>query len=109
MAINTSLFTAKSGDYSVITQAITANDALVFGNIYQALSDHASISKKLQSDGFYTIPDYVRSGIQVNLNKDNFNDASIATLKAVGLIATSDNIHIGLTLLGLGFYSFIQV
>lgn len=52
--INTSLFTAQSGDYSVITKAITADDA-----------------------------------------------------KAVGLIQTSDNVHIGLTLLGYGFYQFI--
>jgi len=107
--INTSLFPAKSGDYSVITQAITANDALVFGDIYQALSNHASVSKNPNSDRFYTILDYVQLGIQVNLSNDNFNVASIATLKAVGLIATNDNIHIGLTLLGLGFYSFIQV
>lgn len=107
--INIVLFTAQSGDYSVITKAITANDAIAFGAIYQALSDHALVSKKIDSDEFYTIINYAQSGITVNLSNDNFNIASISTLKAVGLIATNDNIHIGLTLLGLGFYSFIQV
>jgi|GEM_PF-3484463 len=109
MPINTSLFTAQSGNYSVINQAITANDALIFGAVYQALSAHASVLRKPQSEEFYTILDYVQSGIQVNLSDENFNVDSIATLKAVGLIATSDNVHIGLTLLGLGFYQFIQV
>ncbi len=107
--INTSLFTAQSGDYSVITQAIPANDALAFGAIYQALRDHASISKKNNSEDSYTIADYVQEGIAVNLSDENLDIAAIATLKAVGLIATSDNIHIALTLLGLGFYQFIQV
>ena len=101
MTINTSLFTAHSGDYSVITQAITANDAVVFGAIYEALSDHASASK-------YTILDYVQSGTQVNLSENNLDTAVIATLKAVGVITTNDNIHIALTLLGYGFYQLIQ-
>ena len=106
--IDLSLFTAQSGDYSVITQTITANDALVFGDIYQALSDHASISKKIESEEFYTILDYVQSGISVNLSDAILDTAAIATLKAVGVIATNDNIHIALTLLGYGFYQFIQ-
>lgn len=107
--INTSLFTTQSGDYSVITKAITANDAIAFGTIYQLLNAHALISKKIDSDKFYTILDYAESGIAVNFSDQNLAIAAIATLKAVGLIATNDNVHIGITLLGLGFYQFIQV
>ena len=114
MTINTSLFTAQSGDYSVITQAITANDALVFGAIYEALSDHASVSRKINPenlgiDDYYTILDYVQAGIAVNLTEESLDVASLATLKAVGLISTNDGVHICLTLLGLGFYDFIQI
>ena len=108
MTINTSLFTAQSGDYSVIAESITVNDALTFDDIYQALISHASVSRKLDSEDFYTITDYVQSQVMVNLSEASFDIASIATLKAVGVIRTDDNIHIGLTLLGVGFYQFIQ-
>lgn len=98
--INTSLFLSQSGDYSVVTQAITADDAIAFGSIYEAIEAHAIAANK-------TLLDYIDKGVCVRL--DGYSIAAIATLKAVGLIQTSDNVHIGLTLLGYGFYQFIQV
>lgn len=97
--VNFALFTAQSGDYSVITQAITANDALVFEAIYEALEAHAIATNK-------TLMDYINQGICVSLS--GYSSDAIVTLRAVGVIATSDNVHIGLTLLGYGFYQFIQ-
>jgi hypothetical protein len=107
MIVNTSLFSAQSGDYSVITQAITADDAIAFGAIYDEIKAHAeSVQKSPTFEETYTLLDYVQSGVCVALQ--GYSLGAIATLKAVGLIATSDNVHIGLTLLGYGFYDFIQ-
>lgn len=100
MTINTNLFTAQSGDYSVITGIITADDAISFGSIYEAIKAHAEL------EGFYTLLEYVQSGVCVAL--DGYALGAITTLKTAGLITTSDNVHIGLTALGYGFYDFIQ-
>jgi hypothetical protein len=107
MTLNLSLFTATSGNYSTITSVITADDAIAFTAIYDALRTHAeSIKKPPDYEEFYTLLDYVQGGINVAL--EGYSVAAIATLKAVGLITTSDNVHIGLTALGYGFYDFIQ-
>lgn len=97
--INASLFTAQSGNYTPITSAITADDAQVFVDIYTAIEAHATSTGE-------TLQDYIAEGVCVNLGIENI--ASIATLKTVGVIVSSDNIHIGLTPLGYGFYQFIQ-
>lgn len=99
MAINTSLFTAQSGDYAPIIGTITANDALVLEAIIGTLNTHSQGQN-------LTLQDYIAQGICVNM--EGFNVASIATLKAVGVISTNDNIHIGLTPLGYGFYESIK-
>jgi hypothetical protein len=109
MTINTALCTAQSGDYSAIAGIITLDDAIAFNAIYQALVDHALVSKKIDSEDAYTITDYVQSRIEVNLSEEGLDIASISTLKAAGLIITNDSVHIGLTLLGLGFYDFMQI
>lgn len=107
MPINLSLFPAQAGDYSVITQAITADDAIAFSSIYGAIKVHAESSQKPPNfEEFYTLLDYIQGGVCVAL--DGYSLAAIATLKAVGLITTSDSVHIGLTPLGYGFYDFIQ-
>ena len=99
MSINLSLFPTQSGDYSTITDVITANDAIAFGIIYNAVEAHSIATGR-------TINDYISQGIHIAIS--DLNIAAIATLKAVGLITTSDNIHIALTALGYGFYDFIQ-
>lgn len=107
MTINTNLFTAQSGDYSVITGIITADDAIAFGFIYEAIKAHAESSQKPPDfEEFYTLLEYVQSGVCVAL--EGYALAAITTLKTAGLITTSDNVHIGLTALGYGFYDFIQ-
>ena len=98
--INTSLFTAQAGDYGVIRQAITADDALAFAAIYQAINEHAIITGK-------TLADYISQCICIALT--GYSIAAISTLKTVGVIATTDNVHIGLTPLGYGFYQFIKI
>ena len=98
--INTSLFTAQAGDYSVITQAITADDALAFASMYQVISEHAISTGN-------TLNDYIMQGVCVALS--GYSIAAISTLKTVGIIQNNDNVHIGLTPLGYGFYQFIQV
>lgn len=107
MTINTNLFTAQSGDYSVITGIITADDAIAFDGIYEAIKAHAESSQKPPDfQEPFTLLDYVQSGVCVAL--DGYVLGSITTLKTAGLITTSDNVHIGLTALGYGFYDFIQ-
>lgn len=98
--INTSLFTAQAGDYSVIEKAITANDAIAFDAIYQAINAHAIANSN-------TLNNYITQGVCVALS--GYSLAAIATLKTVGIIETSDNIHIGITLLGYGFYQSIKI
>lgn len=105
--INLSLFTATSGDYSTITNVITADDAITFESIYNAIKTHAELCKKPPDfEESFTLLDYVQGGIGVAL--EGYALSTIATLKAVGLIATSDNVHITITALGYGFYEFIQ-
>ena len=98
--IKISLFTAQSGDYSVITQAITADDALAFAAIYQAISEHAIATNN-------TLSNYINQCVCVALS--GYSVAAISTLKTVGVIQTNDNVHLGLTPLGYGFYQFIQI
>ncbi len=97
--INISLFTAQSGDYAPIINTITSDDALVFEAIINTLDTHSQGQN-------LTLQDYIAQGICVNM--EGVDIASIATLKAVGVIATTDNIHIGLTPLGYGFYQSVQ-
>ena len=98
--INTSLFTAQAGDYSVIRQVITADDALAFEAIYQSISEHAIATSN-------TLSNYISQCVCIALT--GYSVAAISTLKTVGVIETNDNIHIGLTPLGYGFYQFIKV
>lgn len=99
--INADLFPAQSGDYSVIRDKITYNDALQFCSIYEAISTHV-IATESQLLG------YISNTTCINLSDLNLESASISTLKAVGVIISNDGVHIGLTLLGYGFYQFIQ-
>lgn len=99
MAINTSLFNAVSGAYELIVNTITSDDALVFEAIINTLDTHSQGQN-------LTLQDYIAQGICVNM--EGVDIASVATLKAVGVIATTDNIHIGLTPLGYGFYQSVQ-
>lgn len=98
--INTSLFTAQAGDYSVIRQAITADDAIAFDAIYQAINGHAIANRN-------TLNDYIMQGVCVALTGCSI--AAISTLKTVGVIQTNDNVYIGLTPLGYGFYQSIKI
>lgn len=105
--INLSLFTATSGDYSTITNVITTDDAIAFESIYNSIKTHAELCKKPPNfEEFYTLLDYVQGSISVAL--EGYALSAIATLKAVGLITTIDNVHFALTALGYGFYQFIQ-
>ena len=124
-SINESLFTAQSGDYTPIINTITRDDAIAFALIYNTLESHAQNTKKTQvqiqggvlititSENPYTILDYLNNGTAISfegqITSGNLSIASIATLKAVGVIATADNIHIALTPLGYGFYQSIKV
>jgi hypothetical protein len=94
----TSQLTATSGDYTPILQTITPDDGECLQAIYDALEDHAVTTGN-------TLIGYVQQGICVALENDEtvINTPSIATLKATGVIATNDNVHIGLTTLGYGF------
>ena len=83
-------------------------DVLAFNTIYEALESHASASKKFDSQEFYSILDYVQSGIAVNI-AGLVSSASITALKSVGVISSEDNIHIAMTLAGLDFYQFLSV
>lgn len=107
MPIDVSLFPSQSGDFSVICSIITADDAIAFGAIYDAIKIHAESCKKPPDfQEPYTLFDYVENGVCVALS--GYELGSITTLKTAGLITTSDNVHIGLTALGYGFYDFIQ-
>lgn len=124
-SINESLFTAQSGDYAPIINTITRDDAIAFSLIYGTLESHAQNTKKAQvqiqdgilttiiSENPYTIWDYLNNGTAISfegqITSGNLSIASIATLKAVGVISTADNIHIALTPLGYGFYQSIKV
>jgi hypothetical protein len=94
----TSQLTAQPGNYAPILQTLTPGDGECLQAIYDALEDHATITGN-------TLMDYVQQGICVALEQDGviINLPSIATLKAVGVILTTDNVHLGLTPLGYGF------
>lgn len=98
MATWTQQLSAQPGNYTPILSTITQGDGECLQAIYDKLSNHA--------DTLYnSLYDYVVQGLCVAIDQDGviINPASISTLKAVGLIITSDNVHIGLTLLGYGF------
>jgi hypothetical protein len=94
----TQQLTAQLGNYQPILQTITQADGECLQTIYDQLEDHATITGN-------TLLDYVNQGICVAIEQDGvvINIPSIATLKTVGVILTSDNVHLGLTPLGLGF------
>jgi len=105
--INPELFTAQSGDFSFIASKITLDDAIAFGGIYEDIKAHAELRKKPPDfQEPFTLMDYAQRGVCVAL--EGYALGSITTLKTAGLITTSDNVHIGLTALGYGFYDFIQ-
>lgn len=99
MPINLSLITGTSGDYSLIGKGITPDDAIIFVSIYEAIEAHAIAQEK-------TILEYVTQGVCVAI--EGYSIPAIGTLKAVGIIQSGDNVHIGITVLGYGFYQFIQ-
>ena len=94
----TSQLTATPGNFTPILSTITQGDGECLQAIYDALADHATVTGN-------TLSDYVTQGICVGLEQDGvvINTASIATLKAVGVVLTNDGVHIGLTPLGYGF------
>ena len=94
----TSQLTATPGNYAPILQTLTPGDGDCLQAIYDQLEAHATITGN-------TLLDYVQQGICVAIEQDGviINIPSIATLKAVGVILTTDNVHLGLTPLGYGF------
>jgi hypothetical protein len=90
--------TAQPGNYQPILQTLTPGDGECLQAIYDQLEDHATITGN-------TLLSYVQQSICVALEQDGvtINLPSIATLKAVGVILTTDNVHLGLTPLGYGF------
>jgi hypothetical protein len=102
MPINQADFSAQSGDYSIIKNTITYDDALQFCSIYEAISAHAIATQS-------QLLDYISNSTCVNLSDLSLPIVAISTLKAIGVIISNDGVHIGLTLLGYGFYQFIQV
>jgi len=98
MATWTQQLTAQPGDFTPILSTITHEDGECLQAIYDALINHATVTGN-------TLSDYVAQGICVGLEQDGvvINTASIATLKAVGVLLTTDGVHLGLTPLGFGF------
>ena len=94
----TSQLTAQLGDYTPILSTITQADGECLQAIYDALIDHAVLCNK-------TLSDYINNGTCIALDIDGtvINMPSITTLKTVGIVLTTDYIHIGLTQLGYGF------
>lgn len=91
----TQQLTATSGDFTPILSTITQADGECLQAIYDSLKTHSN-------DDLYS---YVVDNVCVYIEKDGIivNLPSIGTLKAVGLIISNDNNHIGLTPLGYGF------
>lgn len=96
----TSQLIVQSGNYTPILSTITQSDGECLQAIYDILTNHAITCNS-------TLLNYVNDGIRVELDIDEIviNTPSIATLRAVGIVLTNDNKHIGLTLLG---YRFMQ-
>ena len=94
----TQQLTAQPGDFTPILSTITQGDGECLQAIYDQLDNHATLTGN-------TLSDYVLRGICVAIEQDGVvvNTPSIATLKAVGIVLTTDNVHIGLTPLGYGF------
>ncbi|MFM1842732.1 MAG: hypothetical protein RLZZ490_1469 [Cyanobacteriota bacterium] len=96
----TSQLTAQPGNYAPLLQTLTPGDGECLQAIYDQLSAHATATNQ-------TLLDYVLQGVCVAIEQDGMiiNLPSIATLKAVGVITTPDNIHLGLSVVG---YEFMQ-
>jgi hypothetical protein len=94
----TQQLTAQPGNYAPILQTLTPGDGECLQALYDQLEDHATVTGN-------TLLGYVQQGICVAIEQDGviINLPSIATLKAVGVILTTDNVHLGLTPLGYGF------
>lgn len=87
----------QPGNYAPIIQSLTPHDGAVLQELIELLSDHATALNT-------TLLDYVNRGVCVGLGELGDLPA-LATLKALGLILTSDFVHISLTPLGLGFFN----
>lgn len=103
----TDQLTAQSGNYSLILTTLTPDDGLCLQAVYDTLNAHATAFNS-------TLMNYVLQGVCVNL-QEQMDDANnpiklpnLATLKALDLITTNDNIHIGLSLLGYEFLQSVQ-
>lgn len=91
----TDLLLGQPGNYAPIIQSLTPHDGQVLEMLIGLLSDHATQAGQ-------SVESYAMQGICVGLG-DLGELPSLATLKAVGLITTTDYIHIGITPLCLGF------
>ena len=91
----------QPGNYAPIIQSLTPHDGAVLEMLIVLLSDHSTQAGQ-------TLEGYVMQGVCVGLG-DLGELPALATLKAVGLIATTDFVHIGLTPLGLGFYQSVAI
>lgn len=102
----TDQLTAQPGNFAPILQTITQADGLCLQEIYDTITAHA------ENNGFL-LWDYIVGGFCVSLQEQieangAVNLASIATLKAVGVIMSIDNVHIGITPLGYGFMESVS-
>lgn len=107
MSLWTDQLTAQPGNFAPILQVITKSDGECLQEICDTLKSHAEAASS-------ELLDYVVSGVCVNMKEQIYgqssliNLASIATLKAVGVIMTTDNMHVGVTPLGLGFMESVS-
>jgi hypothetical protein len=103
----TSQLTATSGDYTPILQTITPDDGECLQSVFDTLQDYATATNT-------SLLDYITKGICVALSEQIEDEnipiklENLATLKAVGLIITTDYVHIGLTPLAYGFLNSVN-
>ncbi len=92
----------QPANYAPIIQTLTPADGVALETIYNALLNHATITGS-------SLEQYAVEERAVNLSEEladpntPVNLANLATLKAVDVIVTPDNVHVGITPLGLGF------
>ncbi len=97
----------QPANYAPIIQTLIPADGVALESIYTILLDHATVTGS-------SLEEYVIEERAVNFSEKladpntPINPANLATLKAVGVIISPDNVHIGPTILGLGFLTLMQ-
>lgn len=98
----TNALSAEPGNFTVILSLLTQANGIVLDNIYSEIESWCAVTGN-------SFEEILSGSVAINCGEvEGVNGDSIASLTSLGLIASTDNVHIAPTTLGAQFIATVR-